>query len=153
MDALDRLAAKVSIDPESGCWLFTGYRTPNGYGRFSINGNAIYAHRAAYMLHVGPIPDGLVIDHLCRVRSCVNPQHLEATTQQENILRGESLSAVGLRTNRCKHGHEYTGANTHILPDGKRRCRRCNADRRREYVARARFGDDPGEGVDFGSVD
>lgn len=101
------------------CWLWEGYINPDGYGRLGQVG----AHRISYELHVGPIPDGLVIDHLCRVRHCVSPDHMEPVTNRENILRGR-IGEQCLRTH-CPHGHEYDEANTIVQGDGKRRCRAC----------------------------
>jgi hypothetical protein len=87
------------------------------------------AHRIAYELFIGPIPNGLHIDHLCRNRGCVNPVHLEPVTQQENMLRGYAPSAVSHRANRCHRGHEFTPENTYIKhrPNGriKRDCKEC----------------------------
>jgi HNH endonuclease len=76
----------VSPEPTSGCWLWTG-KTWNGYGKFIVGGRTMAAHRYAYELFSGPIPDGLELDHVCRVRSCVNPAHLEACTHRENTNR------------------------------------------------------------------
>lgn len=100
----ERFEAKVERLP-SGCWRWTGYITDRGYGGIvegGKNGRSLYAHRVAYALYVGPIPDGLQTDHLCRNRWCVNPDHLEAVTQQENILRGDMPSAVIRRGGRAE---------------------------------------------------
>ena len=122
-----RFDAKVSRQPD-GCWLWTGYIGTHGYGMISTTKAAgrrpDVAHRISYELYVGPIPDGLVIDHLCRVRACVNPAHLEAVTQQTNFLRSEHQSAVSLRRNRCKHGHKLSD-NARVSASGKRDCREC----------------------------
>lgn len=83
----ERLAAKISISP-GGCWLWTARLNEHGYGNFWLLGKLSLAHRASYELHVGPIPEGLTLDHLCRVRRCVNPEHLEPVTQAENYQRG-----------------------------------------------------------------
>ncbi len=89
----------------------------------------VYAHRWAFEQFKGPIADGLQIDHLCRVRHCVNPDHLEAVSQRANILRGEATSAQRARQTHCKRGHRFDLANTYIRPAGHRNCRAC---RRRE---------------------
>lgn len=82
--------ARVMPVPESGCWIWTGELNRNGYGRVWRLGRRVMAHRAMYELLVGPIPEGLVLDHLCRVRCCVNPKHLEPVTVRENTIRGEA---------------------------------------------------------------
>lgn len=86
-DDLYRLRQRY-VEDESGCWLWVGECNDNGYGRFSVKGRKVYAHRSSYEIHVGPIPEGLHIDHLCRVRNCVNPEHLEPVTRSENVRRG-----------------------------------------------------------------
>lgn len=82
----------VLVEPELGeCWVWCARLNRNGYGRLSVGGRELMAHRLSYEAHVGPIPDGLLLDHLCRVRQCVNPAHLEPVTHQVNTLRGEAL--------------------------------------------------------------
>lgn len=100
----------------------------NGYGSLVIEGKRVMAHRLAYELHVGPIPDGLSLDHLCRNRRCVNPAHLEPVTHRENVARGEAPTARVVRSNVCMKGHELTAENTIIRKGGGRRCRRCFND-------------------------
>lgn len=116
------------VDKTDTCWLWTSTTTPNGYGQISRGGrNAgmAYAHRVAYELLVGPIPEGLTIDHLCRVRNCVNPAHLEAVDHRTNVLRSESWTAINARKTECPHGHPYDDTNTVIGTKGERRCRTC----------------------------
>ncbi len=96
------------------------------------------AHRFAYELLVGPIPDGLVIDHLCRVRHCVNPAHMEPVTRWENTLRGGSFSAVAARQTHCVNGHPFDEENTHVDRRGFRRCRACNRERLRRRAMESR---------------
>lgn len=122
----DRFLARVT-DAPGGCWQWTGYLMPNGYARISVNGERQYAHRVAYEAVLGPIPDGLVIDHLCRNRGCVNPDHLEAVTQRTNVLRGVSFAAARARQVRCLRGHRFTKANTYVAGNGTRKCRKCRA--------------------------
>lgn len=111
-----------------GCWLWTGAMQPSGYGTF--RGRA--AHRITYELFVGPIPENLTIDHLCRVRSCVNPAHLEPVTIAVNVMRGESLPARNARKTHCPQGHPYDDENTYVNPTtGWRLCRSCAREARR----------------------
>lgn len=138
-DALKRFWAKVEVGsvPEfapdlDACWLWTASRAPlNGYGSFYFNGRPRPAHIAAYMMFVGPVPDGLELDHLCRVRRCVNPQHLEPVTRRENVRRGFNPAAINARKKHCRRGHEFTEENTRITPSGRRNCRACNREKNR----------------------
>lgn len=108
------------------CLTWTGYKQPNGYGKFGLNRKSLYAHRVAYEALVGPIADGLMIDHLCRNRACVNVEHMEAVTNQVNILRGETIMADNAAKTHCPKGHEYTPENTYASPSsGGRTCRTC----------------------------
>lgn len=128
---LDRFRENFHV-AESGCWLWGGGLT-YGYGRFTLNGRRTHAHRASYELHVGPIPVGLTLDHLCRVRNCVNPAHLEPVTNGENVLRGVSVPASNARKTHCKYGHEFTPENTRPVPLKSggfgRYCRACARER------------------------
>ena len=132
-----RFDAKWIPEPNTGCWLWTATGNGNGYGQFWSEKRMVYAHRHAYERWVGPIPDGLQIDHLCRVRCCVNPNHLDPVTCRENLLRGETFNAENAAKTHCVHGHEFTPENTYISPcDGCRRCRNCNAAAVTRYKAR-----------------
>ena len=119
------------IDRTGECWLWTGYIKANGYGALTISGRTQYAHRLVYAALVAPIPDGAEIDHLCRVRNCVRPDHLEAVTKAENCYRGESIPGRRHRQTHCQHGHEFTEENTHVSRRGHRRCRTCDRARAR----------------------
>ncbi len=123
-----RFWRRVVRGDESECWQWTGALV-DGYAHFwgGPDRGYVRGHRFAYEELVGPIPDGLVIDHLCRVRRCVNPAHLEPVTDRENILRGEAPSAIAQRTLLCKRGHPLAGpgADVYITPAGTRSCRAC----------------------------
>lgn len=118
----DRFWAKV--EKTSDCWIWKGAKHGRGYGNFFASGYVL-AHRFSYELARGPIPPGLTIDHLCRNRLCVNPDHLEAVTMRVNLLRGVGPSAVAARKTHCPRGHEYAGLNIYWTKDGRRKCRTC----------------------------
>lgn len=122
-----RFWSKVELG--EGCWLWRGATNRHGYGIFGVLGRSRMAHRIAYELSVGPIPEGLTIDHLCRNHACVRPGHLEPVTNKENILRGISPSAIHARTTHCPQGHPYDARNTRIRRNGKRACLACEAVR------------------------
>ncbi len=113
----------------NGCWVWDKYITKQGYGRTTFGGRVVYAHRVAYTLAYGTIPNDLVIDHKCRNRACIKPEHLEAVTLTENILRGASPSAICTRTNECYVGHPFSFENT-LYDRGQRYCRECRIIRR-----------------------
>ncbi len=117
------------VDKTDKCWNWNGSRNADGYGQFHRNGSNIGAHRYSYELNVDKIPEGLVIDHLCRNRSCVNPAHLEPVTQKENCLRGTSPWANNARKTHCKYGH---------LLSENRRCIICRRSQQRKYKKKKR---------------
>lgn len=129
-------SSRVSIDPETRCWEWQGAIAVTGYGVCKRRGRTRFAHRAAYMELVGPIPEGLTIDHLCRNHRCVNPVHLEAVTITENILRGTSPAAQNARKTHCLRGHPFNEANTYMTPRGGRVCRACYRTHSRNWYAR-----------------
>ena len=119
---LDRFWSKVN--KTDSCWLWTSTLSSKNYGQFKLDGKMQYAHRVAYKMLVGPIPKGLTIDHLCRVRNCVNPKHLEPVTQRENTLRGNSPTAINAQKTHCINGHELSENNLYKSSPG-RRCITC----------------------------
>lgn len=129
------------------CWDWPGFIQQNGYG--STRGRRAdgapcteMAHRRAYETLVGPIPDGLTIDHLCRNRRCINPGHMEPVGQGDNVLRGDAGSSRNARKTHCRKGHPFSGANLYLHPRPKNRqhrvCRACHAERQRERKRRLR---------------
>ena len=120
----ERFWAKV--DQTETCWLWQGAVSSSGYGNVSgVDRRTRRAHRVAYELLVGPIPPGLQLDHLCRVRRCVNPSHLEVVTQTVNVLRGEGPTAKNATKTHCHRGHPLDKSNTRHRPSGGRTCRTC----------------------------
>jgi hypothetical protein len=133
-----------AVGPEWGpCWLFTRgkeMRRPagRGYGTFGFGRKMVQAHRVAYEWLIGPVPAGQEFDHGCRVHPCVNPEHVEPVTHQENCLRGISPSAQNARAICCSRGHPYDEANTLIARDGRRMCRVCKRKHSRRASQRRR---------------
>ena len=123
----DTIANKIDFGPD--CWLWMGATQSRGYGSLSIDGRAWLAHRAVYTLLVDEIPDGLTLDHLCLVKRCVNPSHLEPVSASENKRR-QTQSIT-----HCLRGHELSGANLRVNANGHRSCRTCaRASNARRYL-------------------
>lgn len=123
-----------------GCWYWMGGRASTGYGTFSLGrkeDGAINAHTFSYLLVKGPIPKGRVLDHLCRVRHCVNPDHLEPVTHRVNLLRGATLTARNAAKTHCPKGHPYSGVRKHIYGN-IRVCQTCLNESSRRSAARRR---------------
>ena len=120
---------RVQPCPMTGCWLWVGATGGGGYGSINTAGVKGLAHRIGFEVLVGPIYGDQVLDHLCRVRCCVNPEHLEPVSKVENVLRGVGPSAQAARATTCPQGHPYSGANLRIDARGFRRCRTCDAAR------------------------
>lgn len=120
------------IEKSGNCWTWSAAKTGEGYGGVWLNGRMVLAHRAVFEALEGPIPDGMTLDHLCRNRACVNPQHLEVVTRGANVLRGVGVTAMQARQETCVRGHLFSHRDT----NGKRACRTCLAAASRRYVAR-----------------
>lgn len=124
----ERFWARVEKSPT--CWIWTGARTPLGHGRIRLEGyGESLAHRWAYIQLVGPIPEGLVLDHLCANPPCVNPAHMDPVTHWQNTRRGTAPSAVNARKTHCIRGHEFNLENTRVRNDGSRDCKVCQRER------------------------
>lgn len=119
---LVKLLSKVAVT--DSCWEWLGYVSHNGYGRIRVGKNILYSHRVSYEVFVGAIPKGKTIDHLCRNRGCVNPEHLEAVGLRENILRGCNPAAINARKTHCIRGHPLDGENVRGIV-GDRHCKTC----------------------------
>jgi len=125
------------VDRSGLHWLWTGPVDPDGYGRWSLPGEgSTGAHRAAYRLAVGPIPEGMEVDHTCRVRLCCRPDHLEAVPGRVNNERRDAALGWGRSRAICRRGHAMVGDNVMVRGDGSRRCRACHAAYMAAYRAR-----------------
>lgn len=139
-ELIERLMSRVQYDTNGGCWLWCGSLSAQGYGRIEVGRGTTAAHRAMYECLVGPITEGLVCDHLCRVTACVNPAHIEPVTNAENLARGiPSPSAVNASKTICIHGHEFTAENTALKTTGYRRCAECHRAACREHYRQAKL--------------
>ena len=135
-----RILQRVDKSDPAGCWLYVGQLDRSGYGKHeTLDHKWRGPHRISYAALVGPIPTGLVIDHLCRVRNCVNPNHLEPVTNRENLMRGETIAARRSAQTHCVNGHEFTPENTRKVRGGKhRQCIECARAAARRYKAKKR---------------
>ncbi|MFD6677526.1 HNH endonuclease signature motif containing protein [Rhodococcus zopfii] len=130
-----RFARRISVS-ETGCWEWFGPIGNSGYGQCKVGRLNKLTHRVVYEILVGPIPDGLQIDHLCKNRTCCNPAHLEPVTARENVLRGDTIAAANIQKSNCPKGHEYD----YTSPSGRRGCRTCRRAAVSRYAAKKRHG-------------
>ena len=130
-DLTARFWTKVTVDPDSNCWLWTGALNSRGYGQWAVEGVSKSIHRLTYEAFRGDIPEGLTIDHLCRVKHCCNPWHMEVVTVAVNNQR--KVGAGSPSATHCLRGHEYTPENTAHNGAGNRYCRTCNNARKRKH--------------------
>ncbi len=132
---------KIVMEPNSGCWLWIATLSDGGYGKFWDGKRVGRAHRFSYRAIFGAIPHGLVLDHRCRTRCCVNPHHLEPITQGENCRRGDTGKHHSRKTH-CSNGHPLSGGNLYVVRLSKthlcRQCKICNRERSRLFYQRRR---------------
>lgn len=124
VNTVARLLARY-VSKTDTCWIWTGSLSKTGYSKTRIGDKHLLAHRVIFEHLKGPIPEGMQLDHLCRNRACVNPDHLEIVTPTENLRRGISPSAINSRRTECVKGHPFSPQNTYSTPDGRRQCRIC----------------------------
>lgn len=148
---VDTFSKKYTVCDTTGCWLWKGFINPNGYACCAVKGRKPYrtsAHVISWEVHRGPVPEGAVIDHLCKVRHCVNPDHLEPVTPKENINRGDTAKA-NLEKTHCPHGHEYNEENTRYKKarsgNLRRDCKACDRKRALERYHRNKTNQQVGD--------
>lgn len=124
-NTFESIEAKIIPVPFSGCWLSLIGLTQNGYSIVKYHGEPRLAHRLFYEHYKGRIPENLTLDHLCRVRCCVNPDHLETVSHRENCLRGTAFVVENANKTSCINGHSFNLENTYMTKTGARQCRRC----------------------------
>lgn len=130
---------RVEVLP-NGCWQWLRSLADNGYGHYAFDNIREKAHRFAFKVFVGEIPDYLQLDHLCRNRGCVNPEHLEAVSSKENVRRSPiQVTTINARKTHCIRGHEFTAENTRLERNGtKRTCKTCK--RLHKHVWKTEYG-------------
>jgi hypothetical protein len=133
---------------EKGCWLWNGSPNRSGYGQIKVDGRWPVVHKIVYEAFVGPVPEGMQLDHLCHDprrctlasecphRRCVRPSHMLPATPRENTLRSNAVTAVNAARTHCVNGHEFTEANTYVRPTGGRMCRACGLAATKRYAVR-----------------
>ena len=137
-----KIKKHVSMESDSGCWIWKGSLTYGGYAHLTWNGTLWVGHRLIYEIFKGPIPPGLELDHLCRVRRCVNPDHVEPVTHKVNVLRGLGVTAEAAQATHCPSGHSYDETNTLWSKDKRRYCRQCLRARAAQW-ARGKYENAP----------
>lgn len=124
----EEFLARISPEPNSGCWLWTGAMRSSGYGNAHVDGRFVSAHRFAYECANGPVEDDCEVMHTCHMRLCCNPQHLMAGSHAENMRQAKERGSMSKLGSYCSRGHKMTAANTLLRPNGARRCRACHRE-------------------------
>lgn len=139
MTMVEDLMERIHVEPNTGCWLWSGSTSSDGYGNARIGGKTVLVHRAIYEATHGNIPKGLVLDHeVCDTPACVNPDHLRPKANRDNVLRGVGPTATNARKAACKNGHQLSGNNLYVRPSGHRQCRACKNERQNKAKAQRR---------------
>lgn len=139
---MERIERKIIPEPNSGCWIWLGSIGSHGYGNIGVTSGTTIVHRILYENKYGKVPVGLELDHLCRMRCCVNPDHLEPVTRRENILRGDAPSAKQAMQTHCKYGHPFNEENTYFYKTKwgvARKCRACTKQRQSSEQRKAQM--------------
>lgn len=137
LQTYENLLSRTTVT-DNGCWEWQGFRDKDGYGISSFKHRPARAHRLAWQFARGPIPDGLVIDHLCRNKACCNPDHLEPVTVRENTIRGDTILARNLAKTHCDKGHPLDGDNLYADRRGWRGCRACRKEASQRQLQKRR---------------
>lgn len=133
-DAIKKRLMNLSYpEPNTGCFIWIGATYNNGYGFININKRSVSAHRLSYFVHKGIIPENFIVDHLCNNKYCINPHHLEAKSQKDNLLRSNSASTLNILKTHCDKGHEFSNENTRLNKQGSRECIACLNERKKKY--------------------